>query len=223
MFLKKAAFACILLFACSGSFAQEKFVEGIITYTVTITGKVPTPANEPSLTETKSGTMTIYVKEDNVRQDIRLEDGYVHSRISNYTTGKDIILQNINTTRYAIEVNLDDQRKKNAAFYNAVLQPGNGRKQMGSFEAQEAVLKYRDGSVFNLYYIPAYTLAHPGIFDRSPEIAGIPAQFDIPMSNGFSTHFELNKISLEPVANAFFRIPEGYRIISKKEYDRLLK
>lgn len=212
-------------FLCSFTFvfAQEKLGEGILIYNITISGKVPTPANEPALTETKSGTLTIYLKDDNVRQDITLEDGYKYSRISNYTTGKDIILQTINTIRYAIELSMKDERKKNSAYLNAAMEKGKGQKKVGNFDASEGILRYKDGSVFSLYYIDRYELKHPELFEHSPELKGIPAQFDIPMSNGFTTHFELKTIGPEPVSNTTFQVPEGYRIISKKEYEKLIR
>jgi hypothetical protein len=128
MFLKKII---LIFFLAAFPFiadAQQKFTEGIITYNITITGKVPTPANEPALTETKSGTMTISIKGDNIREDIKLEDGYTHAQISNYATGKEIILQAINTIPYAIEINLKDQRKNNAVYYGAIQQAGQGKK-----------------------------------------------------------------------------------------------
>jgi hypothetical protein len=214
-----------LYFLCSfySAFAQEKLGEGILVYNIAISGKVPTPANEPALTETKSGTLTIYLKDDNVRQDITLEDGYRYSRLSNYTTGKDIILQTVNTIRYAIELSMKDERRKNAVYLNAAMEKGKGRKKIGNFDAAEGILKYRDGSVFSLYYIDRYELKHPELFEHSPELKGIPAQFDIPMSNGFTTHFELKTISAEPVSNSIFQVPEGYRIISKKEYEKLIR
>lgn len=214
-------FCCLLSF--SFSFAQQRLSEGILTYNITITGKVPTPANEPALTETKSGTLTIYLKDDNVRQDMSLEDGYKYSRISNYTTDKDIILQTINTVKYAIELNMRDARKKNAAYFNAALEKGKGQKKIGAFDVREGTLKYKDGSILSLYYVDLYELKHPELFERSPELKGIPAQFDIPMNNGFTTHFELKAIDQQPVANAVFSIPEGYRIISRKEYEKLMR
>lgn len=207
------------MYAC----AQEQLTEGILTYAVAISGKVPTPANEPALTETKSGTLTIYLKDDNIRQDIRFDDGYTYSRISNYTTDKDIILQTINTIRYAIEVSMKEERKKVAPFLNATVEQGKSRKNIGGLEAREATLKYKDGSTLALFYVNQYSLAHPEIFERAPELQGIPAQFDVPMSNGFTTHFELKTISREPVATATFRVPEGYRIISRKEYEKLIR
>lgn len=223
MFLKK-----IVLVFCLTAFpflseAQEKFTEGIITYNITITGKVPTPANEPALIETKSGTLTISVKGDNIREDIKLEDGYMHSQISNYATGKEIILQAINTIHYAIEINLKDQRKHNAPYYGAEQQAGKDKKNIAGFEALASTWKYKNGTELNLYYVNAYELSHPEIFDQFPELKGIPALYDIPMSNGFTTHFELKSIQVEPVGNVTFRVPEGYRIISRKEYDKLLR
>ncbi|WP_118972568.1 hypothetical protein [Taibaiella koreensis] len=221
-FQKSILFPCLLASAAA-VYGQEKLGEGMLTYAVTISGKVPTPANEPALTEAKSGILSIYVKDNYVRQDIKLEDGYTYSRISNYITDKDIILQTINTTHYAIEIGMKEERKKNIAFLNATLEPGRSRKKIGDFEAQEAKLQYRDGSTFQLYYIDRYTLLHPEVFERSPELNGIPALFDIPGSNGFSTHFELKTISPEPVSSSVFQVPEGYRIISRKEYEKLIR
>ncbi len=221
--IKKTLLFLFCLCAFFSVFAQEKLGEGILTYSITISGKVPTPANEPALTETKSGTLTIYLKDDNVRQDITLEDGYRHSRISNYTTGKDIILQTINTIKYAIELSMKDERRRNAAYLNAAMEQGKGQKKIGNFDATEGILRYKDGTVFSLYYIDHYELKHPEVFEHSPELKGIPVQFDIPMSNGFTTHFELKTIGPEPVSNTVFQVPQGYRIISKKEYEKLIR
>lgn len=223
MLLQKTILSLGLLSLAGGSHGQEKLSEGVLTYALTISGKVPTPANEPALTETKSGTLLIYVKDNYVRQDIKLEDGYTYSRISNYTTDKDIILQTINTTRYAIEVGMKDERKKTMHFTDAILETGRNRKKIGDFDAQEATLKYKNGSSFQLYYVDQYVLAHPEVFERSPELKGIPAQFDIPGSNGFNTHFELKTLNREPVSNSVFQVPEGYRIISRKEYEKLMR
>lgn len=223
MLLKKIALIAVLAMSCYRSAAQEKFAEGLIIYNITITGKVPTPANEPALTETKSGTLTISIKGDIVREDIKLEDGYTHSQISNYATEKEIILQTINTVRYAIEISLKDKRKKNAAYYDATLKAGKGKKTIAGKDATESTLQYKDGSSLHFYYLNAYELKHPEVFEQFPELQGIPAIYDIPMSNGFSTHFELDRMEAEPVSNTTFRIPEGYRIISRKEYDKLMR
>ncbi len=171
----------------------------------------------------KAGTLTFRIKDHNVRQDLKLEDGYVYSRIGNFVTEKDIILQTLNTVNYAIETDLNSLKTKAGAYYGAKLAEGKATKKVNNIEVREAVLKYKDGSTLQFYYAKSHALAHPEIFEHMPELKGIPALFDIPMSNGYVTHFELKKIAEGPVNNAVFRVPEGYRIISKKEYDKLTK
>lgn len=223
MIVKKQILTTCLLLLSAFSFAQQKFTEGVIVYDVTITGKIPTPANEPSMTETKSGTLTIYLKEENIRQDIKLQDGYSHSRIGNYISGKEIILQTINRLKYAIEISLKEQKKKNGDRYGAIIKDGKVVQTANKFEATEAIAEYVKGNVFTFSYLKTYYINHSEIFENTPELKGIPASYDVQMSNGFTTHFELKSITAEPVSNSTFKVPEGYRIISKKEYDKLLK
>jgi hypothetical protein len=212
----------ILLLLSTSIFAQQKFTEGVIVYDITISSNSSQTPEVPA-TESQTGTFTIQIKEENVRQDIIFEDGYKYSRLSNFATEKDIILQTINAVKYAIEVSIKEQKKKNAAHYNATFTTDKDIKTIGSFQAYRGSLKYKDGNVFSFFYLKEYELKHPEIFEKMPELKGIPVSFDMPMANGFNTHFELKSISQEPVTNASFRIPEGYRIISKKEYDRLIK
>lgn len=203
--------------------AQKLLTEGIITYKITISGKVPTPANEPSVTETKSGTVTIRIKGDNIRQDLQLEDGYLHSQISNYATGKEIILQSINDLKYAIEINLKDKEQQNNTYYNAVLTSNKETKTIAGFNAVSTLLTYKNGTTLSLFIVPNYYIHYPAIFDRFPDLKAIPASYDLLMANGFTMHFELAALKEIPVENAAFRVPEGYRIISQKEYEKLLR
>lgn len=215
----KSLTAVILSFIIIPAYAQQKLTEGTIEYTISINGP-DVPGAEGAGTR-KAGTLTFYIKDHNVRQDLKLEDGYTYSRIGNFVTEKDIILQTLNTVNYAIETDLNSLKTKAGAYYGAKLETGKQTKRLGNIEVQEAALKYKDGSRMQFYYAKSHQLAHPEIFEHMPELKGIPALFDIPMSNGYMTHFELKKIAQEPVGNAVFRVPEGYRIISKKEYDKL--
>ncbi len=201
--------------------AQRKLAEGILVFDITISGKIRD--TEDRIPEQKTGTLTLFVKDDNIRQDIRLEDGYQYSRLINYTTKKELVLQHINTIKYAIETNLSDFYNKVQTFRNAELFTSTHKEHKNGFEALSATLTYKDGSVFPFYYINDYELKHPEIFERMPDLKGIPVVFDLPMNNGFVTHFQLRSITQEPVANTIFRVPEGYRIITKKEYDKLIK
>ena len=200
-------------------YAQQKLTEGTIEYAISINGPAATGSEEAGIT--KAGTLMFRIKDHNVRQDLKLDDGYTYSRIGNFVTEKDIILQTLNTINYAIETDLNSLKVKSGPYYGAKLEDGKGTKKINNIETREAVLKYKDGSKMQFYYAKSYQLSHPEIFEHMPELKGIPALFDIPMSNGYVTHFELKKIAQEPVDNVVFRVPEGYRIISKKEYDKL--
>lgn len=215
----KSLTAVILIALVAPAYAQQKFTEGTIEYTISINAPA-VPGTEGAGTS-KAGTLVFYIKDHNVRQDLKLEDGYIYSRIGNFVTEKDIILQTLNTVNYAIETDLNSLKAKASAYYGAKLENGKQTKKLGDIEVQEATLKYKDGSSMQFYYAKSHQLAHPEIFEHMPELKGIPALFDIPMSNGYKTHFELKKIAQEPIGNAVFRVPEGYRIISKKEYDKL--
>lgn len=216
----------LLLVCCLNCFfiqAQKLLSEGTITYKITISGKVPTPANEPSITETKSGTVSIRIKGDNIRQDIKLEDGYLHSQISNYATGKEIILQSVNDLKYAIEINIKDKEKQNNTYYNSTLTTNKDIKTFAGFEAISASVTYKNGSTLPLYILQGYYINYPAIFERFPDLKAIPASYDLLMANGFTTHFELTELKEGPVDNAIFRVPVGYRIIGQKEYEKLLR
>lgn len=218
MHLLKSLTAVTLFSFVAPAYAQQKLTEGTIEYAISING----PAAEAGETVTgKAGTLVFSIKEHNVRQDLKLDDGYTYSRIGNFVTEKDIILQTLNTVNYAIETDLNSLKLKTSAYYGARLEEGKQTKKVNNIEVREAVLRYKDGTVMQFYYTKGHELPHPEIFERMPELKGIPAIFDIPMSNGYVTHFELKRIAPEPVGNAVFRIPEGYRIISKKEYDKL--
>jgi len=223
MSLKKIIVTLLCVLTCYVAGAQKLLSEGTITYKITVSGKIPTPANEPSVTETKSGTVSIKIKGDNIRQDIQLEDGYSHSQISNYVTGKEIILQSMNDLKYAIEINIKDKETLNSPYYNAVLTTNKETKSFAGFNAVSALLTYKNGKTLPLFIIPDYYIHYPAIFDRSPDLKAIPASYDLLMSNGFTMHFELTGLSESPVDNAIFRVPVGYRIIGQKEYEKLLR
>jgi len=210
---------CLVTFTAR---AQKLLSEGTLIYKISISGKVPTPANEPAITETKSGTVSIRIKGDNIRQDIQLEDGYTHSQISNFTTGKEIILQSVNGLKYAIEISISDKARQNP-YYNGTLTLDKDVRSFAGRDARSATLTYKNGTAAPFFLLSDYYLSYPQIFERFPDLKGIPASYDLLMGNGFSTHFELSAVNEDPVQNATFRIPEGYRIISQKEYEKLLK
>lgn len=223
MLVKKISITLLLCLFCLLTKAQQLISEGTITYKISISGKVPSPDGHETVTETKKGTLTIIIKGGNVREDIALEDGYQHSQITNFTTGKEIILQPVNNLKYAIEINISEKKDQNSQYFNAVIKLGKEAKTFGGYEANSATITYKNKTTLPLFILPGFYLNYPEIFERFPEIKGIPASYDLVLDNGFTTHFDLSEINEKPVDNVTFRIPVGYRIIKQKEYEKLIR
>ncbi len=96
-------------------------------------------------------------------------------------------------------------------------------KTFAGFEGVSALLTYKNGSTLPLHILQNYYINYPAIFERFPDLKAIPASYDLLMTNGFTTHFELLELKEGPVDNAIFRVPVGYRIIGQKEYEKLLR
>lgn len=220
-FLNLIIIFCGIGLLCAGKVsAQVKFSEGILQYRV----QVKNAGDSVS----KEGTYTIHIKEGNVRKELHLPDGYDNITLTNFNLGKHIILHKINRQHYAVEMSEKEHRKSWSKYSNA-----NYKKEGTWLEenverpeeqpGQKYTVKYKDGKSQIVYAMGKYFLDYPQLFERTPDLKGIPVAFSIEVGSGFTMSFRLVKCSPEPVSNAVFRIPEGYRIISRKEYDKLAK
>lgn len=200
--------------------AQVKFNEGVLEYRVQVKGATDSISKE--------GTYTVHIKEGNVRKELHFPDGYDNITLTNFNMGKHVILHKINKQPYAVEMSEKEHRKSWSKYSNATY------KKEGSWleenvekpeeqPGQKFSVKYKDGKNLVVYVMEKYFLDYPQIFERIPDLKGIPVAFSIEAGNGFIMSFRLVKCNPEPVSNAVFRIPEGYRIISRKEYDKLAK
>ncbi len=196
--------------------AQKMFTEGKITYAVSI--KAP-----DTRTATQHGLFTITIKNNRVVQRLEIEGGYTNVSISSYRTGKYISLRKVNNTHYAIEMDLQTIVQNNAGKKNAKMTDGKQTRQLHQYTIHAASLIYKNGEKFPFFYLPDFQLEHPEIFEAMPDLKGIPAIFELPMNRGFNTRFELMSIVEMPIENSAFQVPEGYRVISEKEYRNLIR
>lgn len=198
---------------------QVKFNEGVLEYRVQIKNEADTIRNE--------GTFTIHIKEGNVRKELKLNNGYDHVTLTNYNLGKHIILQKFNKHHYAVEMPEKEYRKKSAKYSNAqYYQEGSWLHVDDSLQetnGKRVDITYRHGKTISAYVLDKYYLDYPRIFEQMPEIVGIPVAFQIESGNNYTMSFRLIKCNPQPISNNIFRIPEGYRIISHQEYDKLAK
>lgn len=203
-------------------FAQNMFTEGIIKYKITLLAPQNPDGSVLSRPDQK-GTYTLYIKNKKVRKDLDLDDGFSSISITDYKIGKNIILKTVTKIKYALETDIGEETEEQKRFLNGRFLAGSGRKKIGGTLSREGTLTYTDGKQLHFYYDPQYKMELPYVFEQFPELEGIPTEFELNLSGGYRTRFELISMDIRPVRNAIFRVPEGYRIISKKEYEQLAK
>jgi len=218
--ISRIGFFVIVLLFPSSALAQALFSEGVLEYSVQI--------KSVKDSVDRQGTYLIQMKDGNARKELKLNDGYSNVGIINFNSRRYVFLQKINHQPYAVEMTEKEYRKQTAKYLGAAYKregtwlPENVEKQ-DQLPGQKWIVKYKDGKDFIVYVSEKYILQHPEIFEHSPQLKGVPVFFQIAMENGYTMSFRLEKCLPEPVSNAVFRIPEGYRIISKQEYDKLAK
>jgi hypothetical protein len=203
-------------------FAQELFTEGTIKYKVTILAP-PNPDDPTATRPAQNGTYVLYIKNKKVRKDLILDGGFRSTNLADYRVGKNIILKTVAGIKYALETDVQDELEEQKRFVNGKFLAGAESKKIGNILSQEGMLTYSNGEHLHFYFDPEYKMELSYVFEQFPELEGIPAEFELNLSGGYKTRFELVSVTAEPIRNSIFRVPEGYRIISKKEYEQLAK
>src|ERR1700744_2066145 len=95
----KLSILLLLLFAGFYGRAQKPFTEGTVVYKVTL---------EAADNKTFSGTYTFFIKGNQIRKEIKLNNGYQDVVLLNCGTNKVYSLQNKNGKKYAIELSMQE-------------------------------------------------------------------------------------------------------------------
>lgn len=200
------------LYAKAG--AQRLLTEGRLRYAFVITNPKSGIAQDK-----KSGTMSLFFWKDMIRQDIRIDNGYAYSKILNVATKKAIVLQKVNDYRYAIEMALP-----HAAARILPLGPSPFSTAPILDMATEGLLwKGPKGDTLTAICLQEWALAYPEVFGDLPYMKGIPAKYKLTMGDGFVTDFTLEQMDTAPPSPLLFQVPDGYKLIDQKEYDRLIQ
>ncbi len=213
----KLAFLLFLL-SLSGtlSFAQKPFSEGIIIYKV----KLESPDN----TNEVSGTYTFVIKGNEVKKEIKLNNGYQDVVLLNGGNHKVYSLQNLNNRKYAIELNMNEMTKKQEKFAGYTIKNEQiNSKNIAGYAVCKGNINYKDGSGADIYYTKEWRPVQTITFERFPDAKFLPMSFSYKEDNGMVMQFDIEKIEPGPVENAVFRIPPDYKMVSYSEYKQLSK
>ncbi len=206
-------FLILFLISAITCLAQKPFTEGTVIYNVTLAS--------PSK-QTFSGTYTFFIKGNQIRKEIKLNNGYQDVVLLNCGTNKVYSLQNKNGKKYAIELSMQELQQRQAKFDGfKMANETNDTKKIAGYSVYKANVNYTDGSTPVVYYTKDWQPTQPITFERFPNAKFLPVRFSYTDEHGMAMTFEAQVIDLEPIENSRFRIPADYKMISYKEYKEL--
>lgn len=216
--LNKIFIAIGILLLCNNSttLAQETFVEGVISYSVSI-GPL---AGGTGFSE-HAGNYVITIKGKNRRKELVMNSGYRNVLIENGITGSIYSLQTVGGQKYAIQLNAADLLEKQKRYRDFRQTEEEGTMTIAGEPSHKATVNYKDGNSSTLYYTKNWMAPDSVLFDRFPGIKFIPLIFEYRNEEGITMHFAAEKILAQPIESAQFRVPPDYKIISNAEYKAL--
>ncbi len=207
----------ILLFISFATYfnvaAQKPFTEGTLVYNVKV---------ESAEHKIFTGTYTFIFKGNQIRKELKMNNGFEDVLILNCSNNTIYSLQNRNKRLYVVELSMADiQRKQEKYSGFTVADEENSGKTIAGLVASKGTVMYKDGSHAEIYYTKEWTPVNAVTYDRFPNAKFFPLQYTYTDESGIAMEFEAVKLEPGTVENAIFRIPAEYKMISYKEYLQL--
>jgi hypothetical protein len=191
--------------------AQEPLVEGTISYNVYLQ-----PANGQESLGSQAGVYTLTVKGNQVRRELRMNNGYQSIVLYDGKAGSGHILQATPANKFAIALNAAEMAKRRVKWEGISYKTKGGTETVGGQSCTPTQALYPNGSVTNMC-LSNVPLAESFIYSRFPGIKTIPLNFDYQLRDGASIRFQLEKINVGPVETNQFRVPTDYKVLSSEE------
>jgi hypothetical protein len=211
MNILKSFFTALLLVSAFPAFSQKKLVEGSITYKATMKNIDGT---------TKEGTYIVYVKNKQIRKEIKIGTDFENVVICD-NTDKLYSLKSMDGRNFAVEMTPEDYQKRNEKYTAPVIKDGGENRVISGQKTQKATVSYKDGNSTNVFYTKDWITDAPYLFERFQGLEGLPLAFDYKNEQGAVINFEAIKFDEEVVENSKFKVPAGYKVISNDEYRKL--
>lgn len=190
--------------------AQKPVVEGYIIYKVSISNATNTVAE---------GTYTITYKGKQLREELKLDNGYQDVLILDNATQNIYSLKIGGDKKYAIQLSMDELVQKNKSYENFTLtNTDKENKNIAGMTAKNATITYSDGSTCDIWYTSSWQPMDKWMFEHFPGIKYLPLSFVYTQGADMQMRFVAQKIESAPVENAFFKVPADYKMISYAEY-----
>jgi len=205
----------LILFLLAGFYTrgQKVFTEGVMIYKVTV---------ESAKQKEFTGTYTFTFKGNRIKKELKLSNGYQDILLLDCGKNKAYSLQVRNGRKYAIELIMDDIRKRQEPFGGySIKNEEKHSKKIAGFAAYKGDVNYRSGNNEEVLYTKEWQPSQAVAFEQFPNARFLPLYFTHKDENGMILIFEAEKIEASPIENAIFSIPPDYKIISNAEYKKL--
>jgi len=170
------------------------------------------------------GDYTFTFKGPHVKKELELDNGFEDVVLIDCGTSKVYSLQNRNSKKFAIQISMEEIVKRQSAFIGFTISDQESSKtEIAGFAVNKGKVSYKDGSAAEIFYSKDWYPLQSISYERFPGAKFLPMSYSYTDEHGISMDFEADKLTLEPVENAVFRIPPEYKMISYEEYKELSK
>ena len=207
------AFLSFLLLTVGQTLAQKPFVEGVVSYRISIESPEHTIIH---------GQYIFTLKGSQIRKELKMENGYEETELINTQNNTIYNLQIRDGKKYAIQLSMNDALKRQSKYtgYTVSNEQKEG-KSIAGYAVYRAMLKYKDGTATEIQYTHDWYPSQSMTFERFPDARFMPMTYAYTDEHGITMRFEAVKVSAAPVENSVFRIPVGYTMISNEEYEQM--
>ena len=172
---------------------------------------------------TYKGYYTFTFKGPHIKKELKLDNGFEDVVLIDCGTGKVYSLQNRNGKKFAIQLSMEEMSKRQQPYLGFTVKDDGGTANIAGYAVNKGRVSYKDSSWADISYSKDWYPAQAISFERFPAARFLPMGFSYTDEHGIAMEFEADKLLLEPVENAVFRIPPEYKMISYEEYKELSK
>lgn len=195
------------------AFAQKKFTEGSIVYTVTVNTNDPNPKIADGF---DGATNTIYIKGKMNRSELVSVFG-TQSTIIDGRTGHVTVLKEYGDKKYMITMTPSDWVEANKKYDSVAFTYENEYKSIAGYKCQKAIGKLKNGETFTVYFTPELIPETQDFQYSNKSLPGLALEYETNLGKN-KVIFSASKISFAPVPMAKFDLPKsGFRVMTYQE------
>lgn len=212
-FLLAAAFSILI---CGNVFAQKKFTEGTIQYTMDITSGDA----DGMVAAMMPKEMTVKIKGTKSRSEMELGMMGTTVTITDQKTNTGTVLMDMMGNRYALNISAEDMKSQTESMPQFDIEESTEVKQIAGYKCNKAIMTNKSTKEkLTIYYTKDLPYYSNNLNAQFAQIKGMPMEFTANMQ-GIEMVIRVKSITAEKIADDLFSIPAGYKVTTQEEMMR---